>query len=397
MRMAFLSIHSSPLGKAGSKDTGGMSIYLLGLSAALGAAGHRVDLFTRAASAEQEGVQNLFSNVRLIALNDGKGPLDKGEIYPHCPLIAATIERFCRHEQSRYDLIFSHYWLSGCVGMILKEQWQIPHLIMFHTLGRAKNESCRKENEPLLRIAEEEKLAQSCDLLVTAAEMEKERIINYYGLPPAKIAVIPCGIDRSLFRPIDRQAAKEKLDLGGKKMILAVGRIEPVKGLENLINAASLLPPEDDIKIFIIGGDHQSRRYIADLKETAAAFGIADRLEFTGMIEHKKLPLYYNAAHLTVVVSFYESFGLTALESLACGTRIVGAPLGIIPELIQQGIDGRFGYLINNRSPASWAAKIRKTLLEPEKINHTDIDQLLAPYNWPDAAARLTGLKANFN
>ncbi len=391
MRMAFLSIHSSPLGKAGGKNTGGMSTYLRGLSEALGAAGYKVDLFTRAVGTGDEGISQLSENVRLIAPDDGNGPLAKGDIYPYCPEFAAAVDQFRLRDRSRYDIIFSHYWLSGCVGRVLEAKWQVPHLIMFHTLGRAKNEACSGENEPYLRIAEEEKLARSCSLVVAAAQQEKDKILAYFKLSPEKVAVIPCGVDRNLFRPRGRQRAKEQLGLAGRSVIFAVGRIEPVKGFDLLIEAAGLLPEEEDFRVIIAGGGDQSRPCIAALKKTAATLGIAGRVDFRGIIEHRDLPLYYSAADVTVIPSHYESFGLVALESIACGTPAVGAPVGILPELINRS-GGRYGYLVYDRDPVSWAAKIREVLLYPEPISKSGIDKLLAPYNWADAASSLTGL-----
>lgn len=392
MRMAFLSIHSSPLGKAGGKDTGGMSTYLRGLSRALGEAGHRIDLFTRPVGAAEDTVRKLSPNVRLVRPEDGLGPLAKNEIYPYCDAIAESIDRFCRRENGGYHFIFSHYWLSAVVGQNLRQSWNIPHLVMFHTLGRAKNESCPGENEPLLRLKVEEDLARKSDLLVAAAKQEKEKLLRYFAPDRQKIAVIPCGIDRTLFRPLDprcRRQVKQQIGAGKQKIILAVGRIEPVKGFDLLLKAAALLPAEDNFKLLIIGGDGQSSTAVGRLKETAAALGLAGKVHFTGVVDHDLLPLYYNAADVTVLASFYESCGLVALESLACGTPVAAAPVGIVPELLYSTRYDSFGCLINGRNPESWAAKIRELLLRPEKISPAEIDTRLAPYNWANAASGL--------
>ncbi len=394
MKMAFLSIHSSPLGKVGGKDTGGMSTYLCGLSEALGAMGHQVDIFSRFPVTGVEGIHKMFPNVRLVSIDDGNGSLAKDDIYSHIPSIAAAIDRLCRQDQYSYDVIFSHYWLSGCVGEILKQRWQIPNLMMFHTLGRAKNETCPEENEPLRRIVEEENLTRNSDLIITAAALEKERILHYYNFPPEKVAVVPCGIDRMLFRPLDRKKAKEQIGLDIKKVILAVGRIEPVKGFDFLIETTALLPFEDDIKLLIVGGDEQSRAQVAALKEKAASLGLKGRVQFTGSIDHQSLPLYYNAADVTVIPSYYESFALTALESIACGTRIVGAPVGILPEISSRVPGGYPGCLLSDRTPAPWAAKIRETIFQIEPISPAEIETLLTPFNWTDTATRLTGIIA---
>ena len=391
MRLAILSIHSSPMGRAGSKDTGGMSTYLRSLSSALGRKGHQVDLYTRRPNSGRERVENLEANVRLIYPGDGLAELDKNHLYSHCPAVADSIDRFSRLEKINYDFIYSHYWLSGISGRLLKKRWNKPHLIMFHTLARAKNELCPGEKEPQLRLETEAELARDCDLVVTAAESEKRRILNYYNLSIKKTALIPCGIERSVFHPINEKCRLDsKLHKGAQasgKTILAVGRIEPVKGFELLIEAVSLLPSEDDFKVVIIGGEGSGRAPLAALKDKVFDLGLSDRVFFTGVVEHSCLPFYYNAADITVIPSYYESFGLVALESIACGTPVIASPVGGVPELVGQ--NNAFGCLVKGRDPVSWAAAIRKLYTKSKPIPHTALETGLTPYSWPDAAEKL--------
>jgi D-inositol-3-phosphate glycosyltransferase len=391
LRIAMLSIHSSPLGRLGAKDTGGMSTYLRGLSSALGASGHRVDLFTRVSDRDSAGVVDVAPKVRLVSVADQLGILSKNELYPHAAVIAEAVKKFCRGDGAAYDLIFSHYWVSGVVGQLLQQSWKRPHLIMFHTLGRAKNEACREESEPELRIIEEEQLANSCDLVVTAALSEKHKLISYFGLANDKITVIPCGLDRMLFKPLASRKANEQIGLngGGERMILAVGRVEPVKGFDLLIRAAAYLPNEDNYQVVIVGGDAASSEQIAALKETAAHLGLQEKLLFTGLVDHDQLPLYYNAAAVTVIPSHYESFGLVALESVACGTPLVAGPVGVIPELIIEGEHDPCGRIVQGRDPAAWAAAIRQIYLQSGQIDAAEIEIRLAPYSWPAAAEAL--------
>jgi len=392
MRLAVLSIHSSPLGRAGSKDTGGMSTYLRGLSTALGQRGHRVDLFTRGSGSARNEIIGVAPNVRLVCPGDGLGRLDKTELYPHCPAVAESIDRFSRLDGGGgYDCIFSHYWLSGVVGRILQERWNIPHLLMFHTLGQAKNEACPGENEPRLRLETEAELARDCDLHVAAAERERGRIVEYYDLEREKVILVPSGIDRSLFYPFNQAGCLEaKQWAGGRpegKTILAVGRIEPVKGFDLLLEAASLLPAEDDFEIIIAGGDHKSRVLTAALKEKAGALGLGGKINFAGVVEYDRLPVYYNAADVTVLPSYYESFGLVALESAACGTPVVASPVGVLPELVAR--DGACGTLVGERDPVKWAAAIRRAYTSKGRKSSRDLDAVLAPYSWPEAAVKL--------
>jgi len=390
MRIAILSTHSSPLGRAGSKDTGGMSTYLRGFSAALGEKGHRVDLFTRSYDAGKDRVLQVAPNVRLICPADGQGFLEKDKLYPHCPAVADSIERFCRRKKIRYDHIFSHYWLSGVIGNTLQQRWDIPHLLMFHTLGKAKNESCPGENEPPLRIETEAELARSCHLLVAAAESEKKRLLKYYCLTPEKVALIPGGIEGSSFYPFElKDSLQAKIRVGGRansKIILSVGRIEPVKGLDLILKAAALLPAEANFELFIVGGDDRSSALAAALKEEAYRLGLDGKVRFVGVVDHDLLPYYYNAADTTVLASHYESFGLVALESIACGTPVVASPVGVVPELI--GANSSIGCLVEQRDPSRWAAAIRRALTGAKPIPRAELEAVLAPFSWPAAAEK---------
>ncbi|MDW7738795.1 MAG: glycosyltransferase [Bacillota bacterium] len=370
-----------------------MSTYQLGLASALSDAGHLVDIYTRKTDPEAPAVLKVFPGVRLLNIDDGQGNLAKNEIYPCSSQVASAIYRFIELDTTQtkggYNILFSHYWLSGVAGQLLKQKFKLPHLVMFHTLGRAKNEACLEEKEPPERIREEENLARNCDLLVAAAESEKERLCNYYNLLPGKVARIYCGIDRRLFKPHDPFQARRELGLGSEKIILFVGRTEPVKGLDLLIRAAALLPLEDNFKVILIGGDSAGEPLIAGLKELAAGLGIPERIIFMGTVDHQRLPLFYSAAAVTAIPSYYESLSLAALESLACGTPLVAGRVGIIPELLTAYTESPLGWMIEKRDPALWASSLRSALLRNEKINQSIIDHVLAPFNWTAAADHL--------
>ncbi len=390
LKIAILSIHSSPLGSLGAKDTGGMSTYLAGLSAALSRAGQLVDIFTRTGESTGENhIVMMHSEVRLIEIGDNFGPLDKYELEKRLTEITMKIEDFWRYEKMQYDLIFSHYWLSGLVGRALQNKWSLPHVLMFHTLGRAKNELCPGENEPLNRLKAEMELAESADLLVAASKAEKERLLSYYKLEQDRVELLPPGIDRSLFQPLDRNKARSELGLGPEKIIFAVGRLEPVKGFELLLEAVALIKPDFDYKVVIAGGDEQGIALKEELKSLAQLRGIADRIIFAGRVAHDRLPLYYNAASLTVIPSWYESFGLVALESLACHTPILAGPVGVIPELAEVSGSESCIYLVRKRKPALWAKTIEQALSAAEQSKVIDCSDLIAPFDWDLTARRL--------
>ena len=392
LKIAILSIHSSPLGALGTKDTGGMSTYLLGMTEALGAAGHLVDIYTRAVAGTNHQVTEVSTNVRLISINDGLGPLNKYELAQHVNPLSEMIDDFRQIHNLDYSLLFSHYWISGLVGQQLQSKWQLPHLLMFHTLGRAKNELCPDEKEPPERLEAEEKLALGADLLIVAAWSERERLLNYYSIDPDRVQVIPVGVDRNLFRPLDRSFAKQKIGLGAENIVLSIGRLEPVKGFDLLLAAAALIDPDVDFRVVIVGGDDQGRDLEEDLKKTADRLKLTDRVVFAGRAAYESLPYYYNAAAVTVMPSYYESFGLIALESLACNTPLIAGPVGVIPELADIPGSESLVHLVPERNPAIWAEKIKQVITSPPLNAEAAAEHLLNRYSWPVAAERFAAI-----
>jgi len=386
LNIACLSIHSSPLGRPGSKDTGGMSTYLRELSSVLGLLGHRVDLYTAAAYGGAERIRALGPNVRLITISAGSGCRTKLDLYPRLDSLAGEVGRVCYAENSRYDLIFSHYWLSGLVGQILKKSWGLPHLVMFHTLGAAKNDFCRAENEPDFRLRAEQALVFESDGVVAASQREKQLLCTYYQASPDQISVIPCGVNLELFRPFAQKQARKKSGLGEGKIILYVGRIEPVKGLDLLLHAfAALRGNGYECRLIIAGGDEHSAPAVEMYRRLARQLGIGAQVTFTGLIEHSMLPYYYGAADVTVAPSYYESFGMTALESLACGTPVAAADVGDLREII---LPGRTGNVIREHKPELLAEAIADLVALPRRPLELCRSSVLS-YNWPVIAGLL--------
>ncbi|HOL18153.1 MAG TPA: glycosyltransferase, partial [Bacillota bacterium] len=293
-------MHSSPLGKPGTKDTGGMSTYLRELSLALGQMGRRLDLFTAVGSAAPQ-ITALGPGARLVTLPAGSGSEAKLDLYHHLDSFTGSVDQFRRAGKQQYDLIFSHYWLSGLAGRKLKAGWGVPHVIMFHTLGAVKNACGSGESEPALRIEAEKALVRDCDRVIVASRRENEALQRYYAAPPGKIELIPCGVNLSLFRPLPQQEARHRAGLEEEKTVLFVGRLEPVKGLELLLRAAAILHGQGcSFKLLIAGGDAPDDPAIQHYRQLALEWGIADRLFFPGPVEHSLLPFYYNAADVTV-------------------------------------------------------------------------------------------------
>lgn len=385
-RMAMLSVHSCPLGNLGTKDTGGMSIYVREMARELGKLGVTVDVYTKIHEAEHTPLVDLGRNARLIHLKAGEDEnLGKLDVYPYLPDFAREVEDFRQRHDLEYDLIFSHYWLSGLAGDSLAQRWAVPHIIMFHTLGLIKNTIGVGVSEPPLRIEAEGYLAGRCRQIIATTEGEKQQLARHYGTPAERISVIPCGVNLDLFQPVDRETARRELGLNGNKTVLYVGRIEPLKGLSQLVKAMAELPESAGTKLHIIGGDEQSRHEIAHLRKLVRRLKLTDSVTFWGIVDHERLPYFYSAADVCVIPSYYESFGLVALESIACGTPVVTTSVGNLKSIIQPGENG---YVVPDNDPRHLADKIALVLSRPasETGPAPAIRQSVARFSWANVA-----------
>ncbi|MFC1982452.1 glycosyltransferase [Chloroflexota bacterium] len=363
LKIAILSVHSCPVGRLGARDTGGMSVYVLELAHEMGKQGHLVDIFTRAHNSEHEPIIELGENVRLIHLTAGEDEhIHKLAVYLHLPDFACQVESFRKHNNLQYNLVFSHYWLSAWVGKLLQGWWNVPHMTVFHTLGAVKNAVGIGEDEPELRIETERYLVKNCDRIIAATEREKEDIILHYGASPEIIGVIPCGVNLDLFRPVDKEMAKQQLGISEGKTILFVGRLEPLKGIDKLLMAMRYITNGSGLRLVVIGGDGNSR-YDLELQKLSQKLHIQNAVTFAGLVKQEELPRFYSAADVCAVPSHYESFGLVALESLACGTPVVATRVGGAESVIRQGVTG---YVVADNSPGYLAQGVEQLLSRPE-------------------------------
>lgn len=386
LRIAMLSVHSCPVGTPGAKDTGGMNVYIRELASALEKQGHSIDIFTRVHDLKDPQIVELGQNARLIHLKAGEDErMNKLVVYSYLPDFACNVENFRKHDGRQYDLVFSHYWLSGWVGKYLQQWWQVPHIIMFHTLGAIKNSIGIGEDEPELRIETERDLAQHCQHIIASTEQEKGELMLHYGASPQSISVVPCGVNLELFHPMDKEMARQKLGFTDDKLILFVGRIEPLKGIEQLFKAMPYLPDNQRARLVIVGGDEYSHDEMESLQELSRQLEIQDSITFSGLIKHEQTPYFYSAADVCVVPSYYESFGLTALESLACGTPVVATDVGAFKSVIRQG---ETGYVIKDNTPFRMANKIALLLARPSPDTESalSIRASVSQFSWPNIA-----------
>ena len=389
MKIAMLSVHSCPLGKLGSKNTGGMSVYIRELARELARRDHTVDVYTRAHESLHDHIVEFGHNARIIHLKAGEGEeIEKLAIYPHLADFARDLENFRKRNGLHYDLIHSHYWLSGRAGKWIQRWWNIPHVTMFHTVGAVKNAIAVGEHEPELRLEAEKELVKDCHRIIASTAQEKEDLTYYYSCPET-VSIIPCGVNLDIFRPIDKARALRHLGLTGEEIILFVGRIDPLKGIKNLLIAMSYLKRRR-LRLVIIGGDEQSQPEVQKLKGLARELQIQDSVTFHGLVKQEILPYFYSAADLCVIPSYYESFGMVALESLACGTPVVAAKVGCLESVIQQG---QTGYVVMDNAPRRLAEKVALFLTQPNegRTSPETIRASITRFSWSNIADAIIG------
>ena len=392
LRIAVISAHTSPLARPGGAKSGGLNVYVLELARQLAAEGCAVDIFTRTAAPATEEVIEEAPGLRVINLRAGPlSPLAPEAVYEHLDAFYEALLAFNRTDGASYDLVHSHYWLSGLVGGRLKALWGVPHVVMFHTLGEIKNRASYGEHESELRIGAEAQVLRNADRVICATEQERASLRQLYGARDDKVTVIPLGVDLDRFRPSAKQEARASLGLRDERIILFVGRIEPLKGLDILINAAAMLESDVDCAVLVVGGDETSLPQVKELRDLARERGIEHRVAFVGAVDHADLPAYYNAADVCVVPSHYESFGLVAVEAMASGVPVVASRVGGLAGTVK---DGETGYLIPWLCPEPFAERI-DLLLENEPLRQNlgeAAREAMGRYRWENVAASVLEL-----
>jgi D-inositol-3-phosphate glycosyltransferase len=358
MHVAVITVHGCPLRQAGSKDSGGMNIYILEIAKHLAARGVQVDVFTRHHDPLDPQVLTLAPGVRLIHLPAGAPTLDKSGVYELLPQFTSQMRRFCIANRLNYDLVSSHYWLSGLVGMRLASEWGVPHTTSFHTMAKMKRRGRPEETEVEQRDVSESAIACAADSVVVWTNDEKDAIVDYCDIDPAKISVITPGVDLSRFRSMSQSQSRDFLGYGEEKNILFVGRLEPLKGLDVLFRAVASLKDLDNVTLNVVGGDENSKEK-SRLQSLASRMKLTQNIRFIGSVSQDELPLHYNAADVCVVPSHYESFGLAALEAAACGRPVVASEVGGLPSIVR---NGSTGYLVEPKNSDTMAERLCELL-----------------------------------
>ncbi len=404
-RIAMLSVHTCPLALLGGKKTGGMNVYVRDFSRELGCHGVQVDVFTRSQDDCQPMIKHDLGNGgRVIHIPAGpEKPIPVAEISHYLDEFTDGVLHFARAEGLEYDLIHSHYWLSGLVAEQLRQAWGgTPIVHMFHTLGHMKNLIAESDSEraPQARLDGEARVVQMADRLIAATPAEEQQLIELYNADPAKIAVIPPGVDLARFHPIAKVVAQAKVGIPcGNKNILFAGRIEPLKGIDTLLQAMSILQNQHpqavtETCVAIIGGDPWADTLDAEmarLQELRTALGINNLVTFLGAKDQDILPNYYAAAEMVVMPSHYESFGMVALEAMAMGTPVIASEVGGLAHLVQHGVNG---FHVPSRDPVALADAMLALLTNDELRQQLgrQARQYAQQYDWSNIVRQMLGV-----
>jgi D-inositol-3-phosphate glycosyltransferase len=375
-RVATLSVHTSPLEQPGAGDAGGMNVYVVEVSRRLAARGIAVDVFTRATSSEQPPVVEMAPGVTVRHVSAGPFEgLGKQELPAQmCAFTAAVLREEAQHEPGHFDVVHSHYWLSGQVGWLARDRWGVPLIHSAHTLAKVKNAALAEgdEPEPRARVIGEEQVVAEADRLIANTAEEARQLVDFYDADPRRTLVVPPGVDLQRFRPGDRQRARQRVGVAPDAVVLLfVGRIQPLKAPDMLLHAAARMLADDPtlrekLQVLVVGAPSGSGLTEPQrLQELAVALGVTDVVRFLPPQPPEQLADHYRAADVAVVPSHNESFGLVALEAQACGTPVVAAAVGGLSTAVDDGVSG---VLVEGRDPEDYAAAIRRVLASRELL-----------------------------
>ncbi len=367
MKIALISEHASPLAVLGGVDSGGQNVYVSQVANNLAELGHEVDVFTRRDNSRQDEIIRLRDNLRVVNVPAGPAKhIAKEEMLPYMDPFFKYMYSFCRRMNKPYDLTHANFWMSGLVSMRLKRALKIPFVITFHALGKVRRIYQKSADKfPELRFDIEEEIMREADGIIAECPQDEIDMLELYNVDFSKLAMIPCGIDPQEFWPVSKEFARQKLKFSSKeKIILQLGRLVPRKGIETVIEGfAEFLRnnPQPSARLLIVGGDSPKpdpkiTPEIGRLKKIAKKEGVHLHVTFTGQVQRSLLKYYYSAADVFITTPWYEPFGITPLEAMACGTPVIGSNVGGIKYTVKNGITG---FLVPAKDKTALANSLR--------------------------------------
>ena len=393
-RVAFISLHASPTASLGRRANGGLNVYVREVCAALAAGGVASDVFTRRSSPGDPASERVGPLVRVVYLPAGPPAAGKHELFDHVESFAEEVAAWVARHGLGYDALYSHYWLSGAAACTLRGRLRTPWLHTAHTLALTKNASLAPgaAPEPELRELLEGEISRSADLLVVSTETEAEALTRAYGVRRDQVEVVAPGVDLERFSPGDKAAARRRLGYPPESpLLLFVGRLERLKGVEVILRAMALCDELPGLRLAVVGEDSHDAEESEEerLRALAARLGVAGRVDFRGSVPQSELPDHYRAADACVMPSYSESFGLVGLEAQACACAVIAADLAGLASVVRDGVTG---FLVEGHEPAEWAGRIVRLLGDPvgaEQMGRRA--HLLAQrFTWNRTASRLS-------
>lgn len=371
-KIAFISEHASPLALLGGVDSGGQNVYVDRVARHLSHLGYEVDIFTRWDDPGQKQVVRYLPGIRVIHVVSGeKKFIPKEGLFQHMDEFAANMMAFIKKQQAKYEIIHAHFWMSGYVASIIKKVLGIPFVITFHALGKVRRMyQGAADGFPDCRFEVEEMIVREADSVIAECPQDKEDLMIHYYAKVEKIRVIPCGFDKMEFYPMDKKNCKLKLGLNPKeKIILQLGRMVPRKGVDNVIRgmAALLKRKSMPVRLLVVGGESDEpcpikTPEIGRLQAIAKEENVLDKVTFVGRRKRNLLKYYYNAADLFISTPWYEPFGITPLEAMACGVPVIGANVGGIKYSVDHD---NTGFLVPTNEPEILSQRMLEVLSSP--------------------------------
>lgn len=401
-RIALISEHASPFGVLGGVDSGGQNVYVGQLARHLAAMGYAVDVFTRRENSLLPEIADWVEGVRIIHVPAGPATcVRKEDLLPFMEDFTAYVRQFCEQQTPTYDLIHANFWMSGLVAAEVKRSLGIPFVITFHALGRVRRLHQGKADEfPDERFAIEDRIIAETDAIIAECPQDEEDLCKLYNADPAKITTIPCGFNPTEFEPFSKALARVALGFPAEeRLILQLGRMVPRKGIDAVVRSLGYLIHEyqTPTRLIIVGGDlHDPDARIAQeaarLQQIAAEVGVSDFITFVGRQGREVLKYYYSAADIFITTPWYEPFGITPVEAMACGTPVIGSEVGGVKFTVQ---DGETGYLVPPNDPGAIAAKIAHLYQQPEllkTLQRQAIQRANALFTWQTVATQMAAL-----
>lgn len=400
-KIAIISDHASPLAIAGGNDSGGQNVYVASIARHVQSMGYAVDIFTRRDNPTQPDVVELTSGLRVVHVRAGpEEALRKEALLPVMPEFTSGVAEFCR-AHGRYDLVHANFFMSGLAALELKTRFGIPFVVTFHALGRVRRMHQREADQfPDERIDIEDRTVEQASAIIAECPQDCVDLISLYGAERDKIRIVPCGFDTREFWPVRRSFARRLLGYReDERIVLHVGRIVPRKGVDNVIRALGRLARSSDVRLrlIVVGGnsdapDCAATPELARLTDIAREEGVLAQTVFTGRRSREVLKLYYSAADVFVTTPWYEPFGITPLEAMACGTAVIGSAVGGIKHTVADGVTG---YLVPANDPDALAERLAHLYRNPAllaRLGANGVRRVHAQFTWERVAKALAAV-----